>query len=159
MGTKYEGNKKETAALNAFININRAVESVGARLSKKHLVNGLTASQFGVLEALLHLGPLCQKDIAEKLLVSRGNITMVIDNLEKRGLVRRVRPENDRRYFNVELTKNGESLIKKIFPEHVKSIVKEFEVLTDNEQELLRNICRKLGKGKISDQRGVSTND
>ncbi|MGI9535248.1 MAG: MarR family winged helix-turn-helix transcriptional regulator [Thermodesulfobacteriota bacterium] len=159
MGTKYKGNKKEIDALNAFININRAVESVSSRLSKNHLDNGLTESQFGVLEALLHLGPLCQKEIAEKLLVSGGNITMVIDNLEKRDLVMRVRSEKDRRYYNIELTSKGENLIKGIFPVHVKAIVKEFEVLTSKEQELLRGLSRKLGMGKKPDHKGVSKND
>ena len=159
MGTKYKGNDKEIMALNAFININRAVESVGARLSSNYLRYGLTDSQFGVLEALLHLGPLCQKDIAKKLLVSGGNITMVIDNLEKRGLVERIRSLNDRRFINIELTKKGEDLIKSIFPDHVKNIVKEFEVLTAQEKKQLRDLCRKLGRGKNSDHKGVSIND
>ncbi len=159
MGTKYKGNKGEINALNAFININRAVDSIGTRISKKHSYRGLTQSQFGVLEALLHLGPLCQKEIAQKLLVSGGNITMVIDNLEKRSLVKRIRSEQDRRYFNVQLTKEGESLIKDIFPEHVKAIVKEFESLTQEEQITLRNLSRKLGRGRESNNKGVNSND
>ena len=159
MGTKYKGNKGEINALNAFININRAVDSIGTRISKNHSDKGLTQSQFGVLEALLHLGPLCQKEIAQKLLVSGGNITMVIDNLEKRGLVKRIRSEQDRRYFNVQLTKEGESLIKDIFPEHVKTIVKEFESLTQEEQITLRNLSRKLGRGRESNNKGINSND
>ncbi len=159
MGTKYKGNKGEINALNAFININRAVDSIGIRISKKRSDRGLTQSQFGVLEALLHLGPLCQKEIAQKLLVSGGNITMVIDNLEKRSLVKRIRSEQDRRYFNVQLTKEGESLIKDIFPEHVKAIVKEFESLTQEEQITLRNLSRKLGRGRESNNKGVNSND
>ena len=91
MATKYKGNKEEVAALNAFININRAVESLGSRLAQNYVSSGLTSSQFGVLETLLHLGPLYQKEIANKLLVSGGNITMVIDNLERRQLVIRKR--------------------------------------------------------------------
>ena len=159
MGTKYKGNKGEINALNAFININRAVDSIGTRISKKYSNRGLTQSQFGVLEALLHLGPLFQKEIAQKLLVSGGNITMVIDNLEKRSLVKRIRSEQDRRYFNVQLTKEGESLIKDIFPEHVKAIVKEFESLTQEEQITLRNLSRKLGRGRESNNKGVNSND
>ena len=153
MGTKYKGSTEQILALNAFININRAVESLGARLSKNHQVYGLTESQFGVLEVLHHLGPLCQKEIAEKLLVSGGNITMVIDNLEKSGLVSRVRSDSDRRYYNIKLTKKGDELIKRIFPGHVRAIVDEFSVLTGQEQEILRNLCRKLGRGKESVQK------
>lgn len=159
MATKYNGNEEEIKALNAFININRAVESLGARLSKNYSDHGLTTSQFGVLESLLHLGPLCQKEIAEKLLVSGGNITMVIDNLEKRGLVKRIRSDQDRRYFNIELTHKGKSLIKKIFPLHVKNVVDEFSVLTPKEQLQLRFLCRKLGKGKIPNKSEIKRND
>ncbi|MEE9193653.1 MAG: MarR family transcriptional regulator [Thermodesulfobacteriota bacterium] len=159
MGTKYKGNKGEINALNAFININRAVDSIGTRISKNFQQKGLTESQFGVLEALLHLGPLYQKEIAEKLLVSSGNITMVIDNLEKRELVKRLRYQKDRRYFNIELTNKGKNLIKSIFPEHVKAIVREFETLTQEEQKVLRNLTRKLGKGKDLGINGVKKND
>ena len=152
MATKYKGSVKERNALNAFISLNRAVETVRMNINKNFQHNGLTESQFGVLEALLHLGPLCQKDIAEKLLVSSGNITMVIDNLEKRKLVKRNRSENDRRYIHIELTKSGKNLIQSIFPGHVDSIVKEFSILTAEEQKTLRNLTKKLGKGKIDDQ-------
>ena len=152
MATKYKGSVKERNALNAFISLNRAVETVRMRINKNFQHNGLTESQFGVLEALLHLGPLCQKDIAEKLLVSSGNITMVIDNLEKRNLVKRNRSENDRRYIHIELTKSGKNLIQSIFPGHVDSIVKEFSILTAEEQKTLRNLTKKLGKGKFDDQ-------
>ena len=152
MATKYKGSVKERNALNAFISLNRAVETVRININKNFQHNGLTESQFGVLEALLHLGPLCQKDIAEKLLVSSGNITMVIDNLEKRKLVKRNRSENDRRYIHIELTKSGKNLIQSIFPDHVDSIVKEFSILTAEEQKTLRNLTKKLGKGKFDDQ-------
>ena len=152
MATKYKGSVKERNALNAFISLNRAVETVRININKNFQHNGLTESQFGVLEALLHLGPLCQKDIAEKLLVSSGNITMVIDNLEKRNLVKRNRSENDRRYIHIELTKSGKNLIQSIFPDHVDSIVKEFSILTAEEQKTLRNLTKKLGKGKFDDQ-------
>ena len=152
MGTKYKGSVKEKSALNAFINLNRAVETVRMRINKNFQHKGLTESQFGVLEALLHLGPLCQKDIAEKLLVSSGNITMVIDNLEKRKLVKRNRSLEDRRYIHIELTKSGKNLINSIFPSHVDSIVKEFSILTADEQKTLRKLTRKLGKGKIDNK-------
>ena len=69
---------------------------------------GLTESQFGVLEALLHLGPLHQRELAEKILRTNGNVTLVVDHLEKRGLVRRERGSADRRYIKVHLTDAGE---------------------------------------------------
>src|SRR6478672_962992 len=104
MRQRYEGSETERRALDAYTKLMRASESLIDRLSPEMQAAGLTWSQFGVLEALLHVGPLCQKDLGEKLLKSTGNITMVVDNLERRGLVRRVRGTQDRRYVTVHLT-------------------------------------------------------
>ena len=71
---------------------------------------------------------------------------MVVDNLEKRALVNRVRRPEDRRSVTVTLTENARKLIENIFPQHVWSIVDEFEVLCAREQDALRHLCRKLGK-------------
>ena len=75
--------RPSTLALNTYTKLMRAAESVTGRISRVMTAAGLTISQFGVLEALQHKGPLCQKDIAAKILKSSGNITLVIDNLEK----------------------------------------------------------------------------
>ena len=106
----------------------------------------LTPGQFGTLEVLLHRGSMCQKAIADKLLVSGGNITMVIDNLEKRGLVERQRSRDDRRYITVALTEGGRHLISRIFPRHVVKVVKEMSLLSPEEQDQLGALCRRIGK-------------
>ncbi|NIP31841.1 MAG: MarR family transcriptional regulator [Candidatus Dadabacteria bacterium] len=146
MGTKYKGTKKEITALNAFINLMRCVNSMKSRLNKNFIEFGLTESQFGVLEALFHLGPLSQKELAKKLLVTGGNITMVIDNLEKENLVKRTRDEDDRRFLIIKLTNKGNNLIAEILPKHVDSIVNQFQLLSLKEQIDLRNYCRKIGR-------------
>src|ERR1043165_7458492 len=138
-------NSSEERALDAYVKLMRASESLVARLSPQMQAAGLTWSQFGVLEALLHLGPLCQKELGEKLLKSSGNITMVVDNLEKRCLVKRVRSVEDRRYVSVHLTEEGERLIRGLFPTHAAAIAAEMSALTDREQEELGRLCRKLG--------------
>ena len=106
---------------------------------------GLTISQFGVLEALHHKGPLCQRDIAAKILKSTGNITLVIDNLEKQGLVKRERISEDRRYLTVTLTESGETLIRTVFSDVESAIVTEMDSLTSEEQETLGMLSKKLG--------------
>ena len=123
----------------------RAAESMTARAHQHLSSAGLTISQFGVLEALYHLGPLSQKDIGQKILRSSGNITMVIDNLEKRSLVRRERDRQDRRSFIVHLTDAGNQLIRKIFPPHAAVISNEMNSLTAAEQQALGDLCKKLG--------------
>jgi len=146
MPTHYKGSKEEVRALNAFINLARASESVMARMSLQLAAQGLTTGQFGMLEALLHLGPMCQKTLGEKLLRSGGNITLVVDNLEKQGWVRRERQNDDRRRILVHLTPEGRRLISGMVPAHVAAIVKEMQPLNPGEQDALRRLCRKLGR-------------
>jgi len=145
MQQKYRGNKKELRALKAYVKLMRAAESVTRRTHRHLSEAGLTLSQFAVLEALYHLGPLSQREIGQKILRSSGNITMVIDNLEKNGRVKRKRNEADRRLFIVHLTDKGYSLINKIFPAHAALIAKDLAVLTADEQVALERLCKKLG--------------
>ncbi|MDC4228018.1 MAG: MarR family transcriptional regulator [Candidatus Manganitrophus sp.] len=146
MGTHYQGKREEVAALDTFIKLMRAADSLTARLSPILSSAGLTPGQFGALEVLLHLGPLCQSELGRKLLRTGGNITMVVDNLERRGLVRRERGE-DRRFITLHLTKEGRQLIQKIFPKHLDALVREMRILTETEQKELGRLCKKLGKG------------
>jgi MarR family 2-MHQ and catechol resistance regulon transcriptional repressor len=132
-------------ALNTYTKLMRAAESVTSRVTRSMAEFDLTISQFGVLEALYHKGPLCQRDIAVKILKSTGNITLVIDNLEKRGLVRRERDNEDRRYLTVHLSSEGTSLIAQAFAKVEAAIVSEMSSLTESEQELLGSLCKKLG--------------
>jgi MarR family 2-MHQ and catechol resistance regulon transcriptional repressor len=146
MPTHYQGTEAEVLALDTFIKLSRATETLLARLSQRGAFHNLTVSQFGVLECLYHLGPLCPGEISTKLLKSGGNITLVIDNLEKQGLVQRERDTEDRRMIIVSLTPAGRDLISKIFPAHVAIVVEEFGYLTSEEQKTLGYLCRKLGK-------------
>lgn len=146
MGTRYKGTKEETRALNAFIKLVRAAQSASARVESHLSRIGLSVSQFGALEALHHLGPLYQKDLAVKILKSTGNITMVVDNLEKQGLVERTRDEKDRRHYAVRITKKGADMINSFFPGHVARIVSEMGALTRSEQDELGRLCRKVGR-------------
>lgn len=146
MPTHYQGSPRETLALNTFIKLTRATDSLMQRLSQRSTQGDLTPTQFGVLETLHHLGPLCQTEISRKLLLSTANITLVIDNLEKCGLVQRTRSAEDRRYITVSLTEQGEELISELFPKHAASIVEELSALSPEEQDLLGELCRKLGK-------------
>jgi MarR family transcriptional regulator, 2-MHQ and catechol-resistance regulon repressor len=132
-------------SLNTYTKLMRAAESVTSRVHRVLATPKLTISQFGVLEALYHKGPLCQKDIAAKILKSTGNITLVVDNLEKLALVRRERDNEDRRFLTIHLTESGTTLITKVFADVEATIVTEMASLSESEQELLGNLCKKLG--------------
>jgi MarR family 2-MHQ and catechol resistance regulon transcriptional repressor len=138
-------NETTYQALNSYTKLMRAAESVTNRTSRNMATANLTISQFGVLEALYHKGPLCQRDIASKILKSSGNMTLVIDNLEKRHLVRRERDSQDRRYFTIHLTEAGTELIKEVFARVQTSILQEMSILSDEEQQMLGHLCKKLG--------------
>jgi MarR family transcriptional regulator, 2-MHQ and catechol-resistance regulon repressor len=142
--TQYQGEEREIQALDAFIGLMRAADTVSVAAHRELTSLNLSISQFGVLEALYHLGPMCQRDLARKILKSTGNITMVIDNLEKRGLVTRLRDQNDRRFFTIQLTSSGQAIISRCFPDHVLRIAKIMAVLTDDERFQLSEICKKL---------------
>lgn len=144
MPTHHKGTPAEIAALNAYIKLMRASESVTAR-SHAILPKGITLSQFGVLEALFHRGPLCQGELAGKLLRSGGNVTLIVDNLEKAGYVQRERNPDDRRFITVSLTPAGRAFIEELFPKVAASITREFSALTTAEQFTLGWLCRKLG--------------
>ena len=145
MGTQFQGTQTEKDALDVYIKLSRAAESVETRVNSHLKTYGLTWSQFGGLEALFHLGPLHQQDLAVKILKSSGNLTLVIDNLVKRGLVARERDQCDRRFITVCLSEAGHRLIAGIFPEHVTQVVEAIGALTPAEQQQLAQLCRKLG--------------
>jgi MarR family 2-MHQ and catechol resistance regulon transcriptional repressor len=148
MGTRYKGSKEEITALDIAIKLVRAAESLISKASLNLSRYNITLSQFGILDAIYHLGPLTQKSLGEKILKSGGNITHVVDNLERRALVKRHRGKNDRRNFEIHLTKKGEKLITKVLPEQVKMIKNELGVLNQEESETFQRLCKKIGRGK-----------
>ncbi len=135
---------QQQVALGTYIKLLRAAESVSSDVLKLIKASNLTASQFGVLEALFHLGPMCQKALAIKILKSTGNITLVVDNLEKRKLVTRKTHKKDRRFFTIALTPKGNELIAKLFPMHAQDITKRMDLLSTKEQIQLGELCKKL---------------
>ena len=126
----------------------RRTNPLQARLIRHKTFGELNESQFGTLESLYHLGPMSQSEICTKLLKSGGNTTLVVDNLEKHGLVARHRDAHDRRVVMVELTPEGHELIASIFPAHAAAVAEEMAVLTPEEQRQLGELCKKLGKGR-----------
>lgn len=146
MGTHFVGTVEETRALDLYIKLSRAAESATGRINSHLPDYNLTMSQFGALEALYHLGSLQPSQLAQKVLKSTGNMTLVIDNLVKRGLVTRQRRPEDRRCIDISLTAEGAALIAEMFPAHAAGVVETMSVLSAEEQQQLAALCRKLGR-------------
>ena len=120
----------------------RAIEQAAARDVARH---GLTLAEFGMLEAIHHLGPMALGEIQRKILVSSGGVTYVADSLEKRSLIRREPSVSDRRVRIAVLTEQGEKLIREIFPEHERVLEETMSGLDPGEQEEAASLLRRLG--------------
>jgi MarR family 2-MHQ and catechol resistance regulon transcriptional repressor len=137
----------EEKALRLWINLARCYVTFSRAVACKVAEYDLTAPQFGVLEALYHLGPLSLGELAEKLLVTGGNVTYVMDRLEAQDLVVRERSGDDRRVVRAHLTTKGRATIDAVFPGHVDFIRSLVEVLDPADRDTLRTLLKKLGKG------------
>ncbi len=137
-------------ALATYVRLTRAANAARNHAAGHLGGTGLTLTQFAVLEALYHLGPMSLSDIAQKILTTGGNLTMVVGNLEKLGLAHRQKCPEDRRQFIVVLSAKGKALIRKIFPEHAAAITEFMAALSPAQQEQLGDLCRQLGSREPS---------
>lgn len=131
-------------ALNVYVKLMRATNTATSKIHEHLKEDNLTVSQFGVIEALYHLGPLSQSELGEKILKSNANLTTVVDSLEKKTLVERKRSDQDRRTVMVYLTELGRELIAKVFPRHAKVVTRELGFLTGKEKDALEKLLRKF---------------
>lgn len=146
MKTTRKYGKKADKALSMWVKLARASNTMSALTLRDIATYGLTEAQFSVVEALGHLGPMKIGELCAKNLSSGGNMTVVVDNLERDGLVERARCDEDRRAYIIRLTDKGSSLFKDIFAKHacfVTDLV--YSALTDDEIEQLSILLKKLG--------------
>ena len=136
---------RQAKALKAWVILSRAYAAVQGRASADIAARDLTVGEFAVLEVLHHRGPLLLSQLKDKVLVSAGGVTYLVDRLAERGLVERRRCEHDRRAFYAALTEDGEAFISRIFPGHAEAIQLAFKGLSDAEIETLTVLLRRLG--------------
>jgi len=138
---------EQERALRLWIALARCYVTFSRAVACKVAEYDLTAPQFGVLEALYHVGPLSLGELAEKLLVTGGNVTYVMDRLEAQDLVVRKRSGDDRRVVKAHLTTKGRATIEAVFPGHVDFVHGLVAGLGAEDQEALRGLLKRLGKG------------
>ena len=142
------GDNTETA-VNAYVRLVRTAEALHAQVSQGLVEEGLTASQFSTLKVLRINGPLAQKDIANYLLKTGGNVTLVVDNLVRRKLVKRGVDVNDRRVALVELTPLGVATFDRIYPHHLNRIREAMKNLDGGQVEGLLELLEDLRPSKV----------
>lgn len=146
MKTTEKYGKNADLAISMWVKLARASDTL-ARLTAKDIDScGLTPPQFGVIESLGHLGPMKIGEMCSKKMMSGGNITVVVDNLEKMGMVERVKAENDRRAYVLQLTEKGNEKFKEMFPKHAQFVENLVcSALTEVELNQLSALLKKLG--------------
>jgi MarR family transcriptional regulator, 2-MHQ and catechol-resistance regulon repressor len=128
----------------------KAYGAIGAVAGKSIADSNLCPSDFYVLEILLHKGSLPVNTIGRKIMLTSGSISIAVDRLEKRKLVRRDPSVDDARVIYVSLTGAGHALIQRIFSRHARRMEEVFGPLSDEERLLLEELLKKVGKNAES---------
>ena len=139
-----KGDKKRRRALDAYGRLQRAATLSAARVEDAVHPFGLSASQFGVLEALDDRGPVHQQELAGVLGRSKAQMTAIIDMLETRAHVRRERHATDRRFITVHLTEQGREVLAAAGPVRAEAIVTLMSELSGDQRVRLARLCRRL---------------
>jgi len=133
-------------SLDLFVVLSRSYNWVMAHSNRNIRQHGLNPTEFGVLEVLYHKGPQPLQQIGEKILISSGNITYVVDKLEKKQFLIRKPCSADRRVIYAELTEKGNQFLADIFPSHQEIIEQAVSGLTPEEQRQATELLKKLGR-------------
>jgi len=139
-------NEEDLSATHLWLVLWKASRSVEKHAHRAVARFGMVASDFGVLEALLHKGPLPVKQLREKVLLTSGSMTAAVDRLAARGLVERSDDEADRRVRVVRLTAAGAELIERAFADHRMALENALSGFTRQDREALLPLLRRLGR-------------
>lgn len=141
--------KHQDIILRAHIELSRSLTKIRAKETSWLGDRDLTLPQFGILESLYHLGRLTVGQITTLTLSTPGNITVVIKNLQSKGLINAKPSEEDRRIKILEITEKGSSIIQSIFPSHVENLSGWYDnALREDEIKTLSHLLRKLEKAQ-----------
>lgn len=144
MKTTYDYGEANQLNLKLVIGFSRSALNLHRNTQRLVAEYGLTLPQFGVLEALYHLGSLKICEIIDKTLSTSGNMTVVIRNLELEGLVNRFQDPEDKRVFRIEITEKGTAIMADLFPRHLVELAAVMERLDTGEKEELARLMKKM---------------
>lgn len=142
MDSKWERN----SAMHAHIVLKKAERLIHSNLGKNIRKHKLTDSQFSVIDVLYSKGEMRICHLMNKVLATAGNMTVVIKNMERDGLIYRKKDAEDKRAFLVGITEKGSKLFEEILPGHRQEIEDVFSVLNQEEKSQLISILKKFKK-------------
>ncbi len=145
------------SGVHVFLVLWKAARAVEAYAERSVIDLEMCGSDFAVLEALLHKGPLAVNEIGKKILLTSGSITVAVDRLEDRGLVERRAHGTDRRAKIVHLTREGRKMITRAYAEHAADLERLVSAsLTTKERATLIRLLKQIGfkalEGDVSDE-------
>src|SRR5438034_11345630 len=147
MKRKATTEKQDSTGVHVWLVFMKAFQALFPHAEESIKRTELGDSDFRVLEALLHKGPLPVNTIGPKVWLTPGSISVAVDRLGKKALVKRMNTD-DRRVRLVELTAKGRALITKTFREHAAAMEEVAAVLSKEERLILLRLLKKLGKGE-----------
>ena len=134
------------SGVHGFLVLWKAARAAQAYAEKSISELEMCASDFAVLEALLHKGPLPVNEIGKKVMLTSGSITVAVDRLETKGLVERRAHGTDRRARIVHLTKEGRKLITRAYADHAADLERLASAsLSRAERKALIGLLKKFG--------------
>ena len=146
MSTRKEQSLKGGSGVHVFLVLWKAARAVETYAENSITELEMCGSDFAVLEALLHKGPLPINEIGKKVLLTSGSITVAVDRLESKGLVERRASGTDRRARIVHLTKEGRQLITRVYADHASDMERLAAAsLNRAERETLIRLLKKIG--------------
>lgn len=139
--------ERTASALKLWVVLSRAFRAMATVAQRDVDAHGLHLSEFAVLEALYHKGPLSLSDLRDRVLLTSGSTTHLVDKLVSRGLIERRSCPEDRRVCYAALTPEGTEVIRSIFPAHADAITRAMDGLTPEERRITTALLKRLGKG------------
>ena len=145
--------------IHLWLLLSKASQAMEVHARRSVAEQGLCLSDFAVLEALLHKGPLAVNVLGKKVLLTSGSITTAVDRLQERGWVERRAEEGDRRARVVHLTAKGRGAICKLFAAHERDMEQAVAFMSARERVVLANGLRRLGRGAAVGNQESGEND
>ncbi|AIF42373.1 MarR family transcriptional regulator [Virgibacillus sp. SK37] len=137
--------KKEDLSLRLFVVLSKAYQAIMEQIEQDIQSKGLNLTDFAVLELLYHRGEQPLQKIGQKILLTSGSITYVINKLEKKEYLYRQPCPNDRRVTYAVIAEKGKSLLDRIFPDHWSKIDELMSTLNDEEKATAIDLLKRLG--------------
>jgi MarR family 2-MHQ and catechol resistance regulon transcriptional repressor len=135
----------ETSSAALWVVLARAYRSIAAFVERSVAALDIGLSDFMILEALLHKGPLTMSELCEAALITNASMTAAIDRLEERAFLERAADKQDRRVRRVQLTVQGTALIKRLYARHERDLEEVMSGIPPAERAELRRGLKAIG--------------